>query len=59
MSIKIRVSYTDYEELERVQEILSPLVKSWKYPKNQSGDFKKIYSPEIRIINKKSAQSKK
>lgn len=59
MSIKIRVSYTDYEELERVQELLSPLVRSWRCPKNQSGDFKRIYSPEIRIINKKPVQSKK
>lgn len=42
MSIKIRVSYTDDEELAGVIRLLSPLVKSWKI-KPQKGRYKLAY----------------
>ena len=43
MSVKIRVSYTDDEELAGVIRLLSPAVKSWKVAKRQEGAFKNAY----------------
>lgn len=43
MSIKIRVSYTDEEELAGVIRLLSPMVKSWKVAKRQEGAHKNAY----------------
>lgn len=43
MSVKIRVSYTDDEELVGVIRLLSPLVKSWKVAKRQEGAHKNAY----------------
>ena len=48
MSVKIRVSYTEEEELAGVIRLLSPLRKKWKVPKNQKGPFKKAYTEERR-----------
>lgn len=42
MSVKIRVSYTDEEELAGVIRLLSPVVKSWKV-KPQKGRYKLAY----------------
>lgn len=42
MSVKIRVSYTDEEELAGVIRLLSPAVKSWKV-KPQKGRYKLAY----------------
>lgn len=49
MSIKIRVSYTDDEELARVIRLLSPLGKKWKVARNQTGKYKKAYTEEHRL----------
>lgn len=46
MSIKVRVSYTEDEELAGVIRLLSPLVKSWKISKNHPGKYKKAYGEE-------------
>lgn len=46
MSIKIRVSYTDEEELAGVIRLLSPLGKKWKVAKKQKGPYKKAYTEE-------------
>lgn len=43
MSVKIRVSYTDEEELAGVIRLLSPAVKSWKVAKRQEGAYKNAY----------------
>ncbi len=48
MSVKIRVSYTDEEELAGVIRLLSPLGKKWKVTKNQKGPYKKAYTEECR-----------
>ena len=46
MSVKIRVSYTDEEELARVIRLLPPLGKKWKVARNQKGKYKKAYTEE-------------
>lgn len=43
MSVKIRVSYTDDEELAGVIRLLSPVVKSCKVAKRQEGTYRKAY----------------
>lgn len=43
MSIKIRISYTEDEELARVIRLLSPLVKSWKKSGSSKGKYKRAY----------------
>ena len=43
MSVKIRVSYTDDEELARVIRLLSPAVKSCKVAKRQEGAYRNAY----------------
>ena len=48
MSVKIRASYTDEEELSRVIRLLSPLGKKWKVARNQKGPYKKAYTDEHR-----------
>lgn len=48
MSVKIRVSYTDDEELAGVMRLLSPLGKKWKVAKKQNGPYKKAYTEERR-----------
>ena len=48
MSVRIRVSYTDEEELAGVIRLLSPLGKKWKVAKNQKGPYKKAYTEERR-----------
>lgn len=51
MSVKIRVSYTDEEELAGVIRLLSPLGKKWKVSKNQKGKYKRAYG-ELNHIRK-------
>lgn len=48
MSVKIRVSYTDEEELAGIIQMLSPLGKKWKVARNQKGPYKKAYTDEHR-----------
>lgn len=48
MSVKIRVSYTDEEELAGVIRLLSPLGVSWKrQPKK--GKYMRAYTDEHRV----------
>lgn len=42
MSVKIRVSYTEDEELAGVIRLLSPLVKSWKR-QPRKGRYRRAY----------------
>ncbi len=43
MSVKIKISYTIKEELEKVLQVLSPVMKDYKISKNQEGKYKKAY----------------
>ena len=43
MSIRLKVSYEEPEELRHLLERLRPDVKSWKVARNQEGRFKKAY----------------
>lgn len=44
MSVKIKISYTTKEELEKVLRVLSPVMKDYKITKNQEGQYKKAYA---------------
>lgn len=41
--VKIRISYQDAQELERVLKILKPQIKSYKVAKQQDGAYKRAY----------------
>lgn len=43
MSVKIRISYQEPEELERIMNLLRPVVRSCKAPERQQGAFRKAY----------------
>ena len=43
MSVKIRVSYTDEEELLAILKRLQPYVDRWKIAKQQKGAYKNAY----------------
>lgn len=43
MSVKIRVSYANPQELQEVLEQLAPMVRSYKVSKRQEGQYKKAY----------------
>lgn len=42
MSVKIKVSYTDDQELDGVVRLLHPIIKSWKTQPAQ-GKYKRAY----------------
>lgn len=43
MSIQIRVSYNHPQELAFVLKLLHSVIKSYKVPKGQQGEYKKAY----------------
>lgn len=43
MSVKIKISYQERAELDRVLQLLRPAMKSFKASKNQNGAYKKAY----------------
>lgn len=43
MSVRLKVSYEEPEELRHLLERLQPVVKSWKVSRNREGRFKKAY----------------
>ena len=43
MGVKIKISYTTKEELEKILQVLSPVMKDYKISKNQEGKYKKAY----------------
>lgn len=53
MSIKIRISYTEDEELAGVIRLLSPLVKSWKKSGSSKGKYKRAYAELSSRIKEK------
>ena len=44
MSVKIKISYTNENELKEVKKILSSCTKDWKNSKNSEGKYKKAYA---------------
>lgn len=43
MSVKIRVSYQERAELDRVLQLLRPVMKSCRISQNNDGNFRKAY----------------
>ena len=43
MSVKIRISYTTPVELQKVLDMLKPVIKSCKPDKGKEGQYKKAY----------------
>ena len=43
MSVKIRVSFTDLSELDKILYLLNPIVKSRAISPNDKGKYKKAY----------------
>lgn len=54
MSVKIRVSYENPQELQAVLEQLAPMVQSHKISKRQEGQYKKAY-----IVLKEEVKNKR
>ena len=48
---KIRVSYTDPEELQLIIKLLQPVLRNVKVAKNDQGKYKKAYI-EVKGLNK-------
>ena len=42
MSMRIKLSYTDDQELHKIMQLLSPVVKSWKKQPSK-GKYKRVY----------------
>lgn len=51
--IKLKISYSTPEELEKIIEYLKPITQSYKIAKNNVGKFKKAYANIIDIVQKK------
>lgn len=43
MSVKVKVSYQDQRELEKIVKLLRPVIKSYKVVRGQQGVFKRAY----------------
>lgn len=50
MSVKIRISYQDPEELEQIMNLLRPVVRSCKAPERQQGAFRKAYVETVEPV---------
>lgn len=55
MSVKIKVSYTDEQELDRIVRLLSPEVKRWK-KQQAKGKYKRAYGTLNRERSPKEAR---
>lgn len=40
MSVKIKISYTNEEEFDRIKKQLFPLIRRWKKPNSRDGMYK-------------------
>lgn len=64
MSVKIKVSYQERAELDRVLHLLRPVIKSCKISRNHDGNFRKAYilldertTSEARVNTERSSVS--
>lgn len=55
MSVKIRISYTDEQELDRIVRLLSPVVGNWK-KQQAKGTYKRAYGESNHKRSKKEVQ---
>lgn len=55
MSVKIKVSYTDEQELDRIVQLLSPVVGKWK-KQQAKGTYKRAYGESNHERSKKEVQ---
>ena len=55
MSVKIKISYTDEQELDRIVRLLSTEVKSWK-KQQAKGTYKRAYGESNHERSKKEVQ---
>lgn len=44
MSVRIKISYTDEQELAGVIRLLSPMLKGYKVSRSKQGRYKKAYA---------------
>ena len=44
MSVKIKISYTDPEELKKILNILKPFLICYNVSKNTKGNYRKAYA---------------
>lgn len=54
MSVKIKISYTDEQELDRIVRLLSPVVGKWK-KQQAKGTYKRAYGESNHERSKKEA----
>lgn len=43
MAVKVRISYKDPQELQKVLKMLQPVIKTCKADKGDQGQYKKAY----------------
>lgn len=55
MSMKIKLSYTEDQELDGVIRLLSPIVRSWK-KQPAKGKYKRAYIELENIVYKRSEE---
>ncbi len=62
MSVKIRISYTEEEELAGVIRLLSPALKSYKVSRRKEGKYRSAYADlddrELMNLNLEEERSK-
>ena len=62
MSVKIRISFTEDEELAGVIRLLSPALKSYKVSKKKEGKYRNAYADldgrELMNLNLEEERSK-
>lgn len=56
MAVKVRVSYEEPQELQRVTELLKPIIKSCKADKGENGQYKRAYL-EVNILEENAQKS--
>lgn len=56
MSMKIRISYEKPQELQKVTELLKPIIKSCKADKGENGRYKRAYL-EVNIPEENARKS--
>lgn len=57
MSVRIKVSYTEEEELDKIRQRLSPGIERCRYPKVQEGKRKRAYiNWNSNVTNQKESE---
>ena len=57
MSVRIKVSYTEEEELDKIRQRLSPGIERCRYSKEQEGKHKRAYiNWNSNVTNQKESE---